>query len=363
MMGKLKYYAMDSIMCLMMNWIQWKLRHQATTKEALEIYLKESDLLRRHQFFEAGPMEDLSFSSCDHSASSSTAPSSVQVSQHDQKNLLEQCPLQATPLCSHKTLHWKSSSPTSHPENSYAQALFFPCPQEKTPSKTVIILHALMSAGNQGYRKIAARLNSEGWNVLFPYLPFHYARTPTGYYSGALTITADLVRNGEILRQAVREVRQLVQWSRHQGTQNVAILGTSYGAWVAALLLSVEPLERAILLQPIVDINYTTFQSPIALVLGKLLQHRGISPEHLARHAHLTAPLQGQPLCAPSSISIIGASYDKVAPPKHLQQLCQSWKGSSYHEVPQGHFGFLAMERALELLLLSADSKVKCTTK
>lgn len=299
-------------MCLMMNWVQWKLRHHATTQDLLEAYLEESRGLDRTQFFDVGPIEEMSFSQ--------------------------------------ETIQWKSPSLSGHPENHRAHALFFPATKKCSPSKTLIILHALMSAGNQGYRKIAARLNAQGWNVIFPYLPFHYARTPAGHASGALAITADLVRNGETLRQSVREVRQLIHWTRAQGSEKITVLGTSYGAWVAALLLSVEPVEAAILLQPIVDIGYTTFESPIALVMGQLLRRRGITAAHLDRHAHLTAPLAAQPLCDPNNISIIGATYDAVSPPRYLRQLCETWKGSSYYEVKQGHFGFLAMEQALKLI-------------
>ncbi len=299
-------------MCLMMNWVQWKLRHHATTQELLEAYLEESSALNRTQFFEVGPMEKISLSQ--------------------------------------DAIEWKSPSLSSYTENHRAHALFFPATKKSSPQKTLIILHALMSAGNQGYRKIAARLNLQGWNVLFPYLPFHYSRTPAGHASGALSITADLVRNGETLRQSVREIRQLVQWARAQGSKKIAVLGTSYGAWVAALLLSVESVEAALLLQPIVDIGYTTFESPIALVIGQLLRRRKITAAHLDRHAHLTAPRYGKPLCNPKNIAIIGATYDAVAPPHYLRQLCETWKGSSYHEVPQGHFGFLAMEKALKLI-------------
>lgn len=303
---------MDTIMCLMMNVVQWKLRHHVTTRACLEAYLEASSKLDRTPFFEVGPMEEFSFSE--------------------------------------NTIEWKSPSSSAYVENYRARALFFPAPKKFSPQKTIIFLHALMSAGDRGYRKIAARLNTQGWNVLFPHLPFHYSRTPAGHTSGALTITADLVRNGETLRQAVREIRQLIRWARAQGSEKITIIGTSYGAWVAALLLTVEPIEAAILLQPIVDIAYTTFQSPIALIIGQLLKRRGITASHLDRHAHLTAPLHGQPLCDSKNITIIGGRYDAVSPPRYLQQLCTTWRGSSYHEVPQGHFGFLAMEKALELI-------------
>ncbi|MBM3856659.1 MAG: alpha/beta hydrolase [Verrucomicrobia bacterium] len=312
MFSSLRYTAMDTILCLMMNSIQWRLRNHVTTKASLEAYLDASRRLDRSQFFEVGPMEEMSLSQ--------------------------------------NAISWKSPSPSQHRENNRAHALFFPSTKKSSPQKTVIFLHALMSAGDHGYRKIAARLNAQGWNVLFPHLPFHYSRTPQGYRSGSLAVTADLVRNGETIRQTVKETRQLIHWSRAQGSEKITLLGTSYGAWVTALLLSVEPIESALLLQPIVNTGHATFRSPIALIIGQLLKRRGISEEHLVRHAHLTSPLHGRPLCDPKNIAIIGGTYDKISPPRYLQQLCTTWHGSSYHEVPQGHFGFLAMERALQLI-------------
>lgn len=296
----------------MMNSIQWRLRHDTTTQELIENYLEASSELNRSQFFEVGPMEEVVFSQ--------------------------------------DTISWKSPLPSQHLENNRAHALFFPSTTKSPSQKTLIFLHALMSAGDRGYRKIATRLNEQGWNVLFPHLPFHYSRTPQGYRSGALAITADLVRNGETIRQTVKEIRQLTHWSRAQGSEKITLLGTSYGAWVTALLLSVEPIESALLLQPIVNIGHATFRSPIALIIGQLLKRRRISQAHLDRHAHLTSPLHAQPLCNRKNIAIIGGTYDKISPPQYLQQLCTIWHGSSYHEVPQGHFGFLAMERALELI-------------
>jgi pimeloyl-ACP methyl ester carboxylesterase len=312
MIEQLHYRSMDAIMCIVMNYVQWRLRHQATHRDLLEPYLEASSKIDRQQFFEVGPMEEFS--------------------------------------SSEDSISWKSPSSSYAEEQGRAYALFFPSSKKDDHSKTMIILHALMSSKDQGYRNIAARLNAQGWNVLFPHLPFHYSRTPEGYLSGALAVTADLIRNGETMRLAVQEVRQLVQWRRAQGDDKIALLGTSYGGWLSSLLLSVEPVEGAILLQPIVDLRHATFRSPIAMVIAKLLQRRGITESALDRHAHLTSPMHGESLCHPQQIAIIGGSYDSVSPPRYLKELSQKWSGSSYYEVPQGHFGFLAMKQALALI-------------
>ncbi|OHE77971.1 MAG: hypothetical protein A3F67_05660 [Verrucomicrobia bacterium RIFCSPHIGHO2_12_FULL_41_10] len=341
------YQSMDAIMCVMMNFIQWKLRHQTTTKKCLEAYLEECSSLDRTTYFATPPMEEF-----------------VQQS-----------------LSGHNVLSWKSPRQGPFSENNRARALFFPADQHNSTSRdkflsdnksfnrqqrtpncklqlrpndqnskvpTLIILHALMSASDRGYRRIAAQMNQRGWNVLFPHLPFHYSRRPNGYSNGALAVTADLVRNGETLRQAVKEIRQLMDWSRVQGSERIGILGTSYGGWIASLVLSLEKVDFSLLLQPITEIDYATFKSPLSRIMARLLTAQGITSKHLNRHAHLTSPTHGIPQCAPERLIVIGGSYDTIALPKHLQHCCHYWKSSLYDEVEQGHFGHRAMRRAME---------------
>ena len=352
MLEQLRYQAMDGVLYCMMNWLQWRLRHDTTTKTLLDAYLDACEPLSRTHYFAIEPMK--------------------KVTQHVDK------------------LTWESPIQGLHPENNQAQALFFPAhpfispentkvppsldsldphegqrPKERQTNDangyfptsqgnesapTLIILHALMSANDEGYRRIAERMNQQGWNVLFPHLPFHYSRCPKNYSSGALAITADLVRNGETLRQAVKEIRQLMHWSRAQGSDKIGFLGTSYGGWIASLAMSLEPVDFAILLQPITEIGYSTFQSPLSRVMAYLLRTQGITQQHLERHAHLTAPKKCLPQCQPERIIIIGGSYDKISPPAHLRDCCEKWNGAIYNEVNQGHFGFRAMELALQLM-------------
>jgi pimeloyl-ACP methyl ester carboxylesterase len=206
-----------------------------------------------------------------------------------------------------------------------------------------------MSATDLGYRRIAAQMNRQGWNVLFPHLPFHYSRKPQHHANGALAITADLIRTAETVRQAVQEIRQLMVWSQHRGSRRIGLLATSYGGWVASLLLALEPVDFAILLQPIINLGRATFKSPLARVMGSLLQANGITREHLERHAHLIEPSHVIPLTSPKRIAIIGGKYDRISPTEQLKNFSSSWN-AYYEEVHQGHFGYQAMKRALVMM-------------
>lgn len=309
-MSRLLAHAMDAAMCAMMNHLQWRLRHIACTRDELEAYLVAGESLTREQFYAAPEVP------------------------------ISQLP---API---SQLEWPSPGPAGHPENDIARALWFVGPAGPA-APTAIVLHALMSASDAGYRRLALWFHARGWNMIFPHLPFHYSRKPRGYPNGGLAITANLPQNAEGLRQAVIEQRQLMRFLRARGVTDFGLLGTSYGGWAASLLSFVEPDFRFIsLLQPIIDVEHAIWDNPISTSLRRIVTRQGITAGMSHRHAHLTSPLHGQPLTDHARIVIVGGAYDTITPPASLRELAATWVGSEYAEVPQGHFGYAAMEEA-----------------
>ena len=180
------------------------------------------------------------------------------------------------------------------------------------------------------------------------HLPYHYSRVPRGHFNGALALTANLPQNAETMRQAVMEVRQLMDYLRENGCRDFGVIGTSYGGWVGALLSFLEREFRFVtLLQPIADIEHAIWESPASLMISKALLAAGIERGVSRRHAHLTSPLDGKPACEGERVLVIGGKYDTIAPPSVLESLTQIWPGSRFVLVAQGHFGYAAMREAL----------------
>lgn len=306
---------MDGAMCALMNFSQWRLRRHASTKERLDAYLQECAGMETTEYY-ATPDENW------------TLPLPEWRLEGDQ-------------------LIWNSPIKGEHPESQTARAVHFKS-DISGDRPTLVLLHALMSASDFGYRRIASRFTARGWNVLFPHLPYHYSRTPRGYANGALTITSDLVRNAEALRQSVIELRQLLAWARANGSPRTALMGTSYGGWVASLAMAFEPVDFAVLLQPVADVPHATFDSPASTMMSGLLRKNGIHRGDLARHAHLSSPGVRRPLTPPERITVIGGTHDRLSTPESLRSLCENWGGARYLEVHQGHFGYRAMNLALK---------------
>lgn len=308
-------WMMDQMMCAMMNRIQWALRHDACTREEFDAYLEACRPFSAETFYYPGQ-----------EARTPEFPSDTSSS---------------WPL----TIEWPSPHPSGFKENDIARALYFPSDND-TARPTLVVLHALMSASDIGYRRLAKWLNQRGWNVVFPHLPFHYSRVPRGFRQGSLAISSHLPRNAETLKQGVMEIRQIMAALRKKGCREFALLGTSYGGWTAALTAPLEPDFRFVaLVQPIVDIEHVIWESPIAAGLRKTVLQNGIFPGQSTDHAHLSSPLH---TASPSATHrlIVAGEFDSISPVGPLLKMKEHWGNTDFISVRQGHFGYRALASA-----------------
>jgi len=211
-------------------------------------------------------------------------------------------------------------------------------------SPTMVLLHALMSVSDRGYQRWSRRLNEAGWTAVFAHLPYHYDRCPPGAASGELAFTSNLVRSAEGLRQAVIELRLMAAALRDLGCPRWAVWGNSYGALIGALLAICEPdLDTAWLLEPIVDLDHALWESPVSLVIRSQLRRAGMDRGRTAGYLPLLCPRHHQPAMAVERILLMAGRQDRIAPPRIVRALSDSWPGSAYVEADQGHVGYTLM--------------------
>jgi hypothetical protein len=302
-------------MCTSMNVMQSRHRLHAHSRDEFERYVAECEKLTTHDFYA--------------------------VPRH--------CGL-AGEIGDGATVTWRSPISTKFPANNIARADLFACARGWS-APTVLVLHALMSASDKGYRRWAARFNELGWNACFVHLPYHYSRVPRGYWNGELAITADLVRNAEGLRQGVIELRQLMAALRECGCREFGVLGTSYGGWIGALLAIVERDFRFLaLMAPIVNVEHAIWESPASAFIRRELQRANIERSLVARHFHLSSPTHNQPLCRADCVLFVAGEFDLIARPADIEKIQQQWSGSELLRVPQGHFGYRMIRETIARL-------------
>jgi pimeloyl-ACP methyl ester carboxylesterase len=255
----------------------------------------------------------------------------------------------------HATMAWNSPIRTRFAANNIARAEFFGCARG-IRAPTVFLLHALMSTSRAGHRRCAERFNELGWNACFLHLPYHFSRVPRGYWNGELAITCDLIRNAEGLRQGVIELRQLMSALRERGCREFAVLATSYGGWIGALLTLVESDFRFVaLMSPIVNVEHAIWESPAARRIRRELLQANIEPSLVARHFHLSSPVHTQPLCDRARVVFVSGEFDSIAPAGQIEAIQQKWRGSELLRVQQGHFGYRMMRETIARLKQRGD--------
>lgn len=300
----------DFAVCTSMNLLQARHHLNGHSAEAMERYVTECEKLSPREYF--------------------AAPKGADVTN-------------AIGIANTTTVAWQSPIKTEFRRNNTARAEFFPSAHPRN-APTVFMLHALMSAADIGYRRWATHFNELGWNACFVHLPYHYSRVPRGYWNGELAITADLVRNAEGLRQGVIEVRQLIAALRQHGCREFGILGTSYGAWIGALLATVESdLRFVALMAPIVNVEHAIWHNPGSVTMRRKLRRANITPELVARHYHLSSPSHTDPACDPTRVLFVAGDFDLIAQPHDIEAIHKRWRGSELLRVPQGHFGYRMM--------------------
>ena len=209
------------------------------------------------------------------------------------------------------------------------------------------LLHGLMSASAVGYRSWARTLNANGWHAVFIHLPFHYDRCPAGYLSGELAVSANGARTVGGVRQAVVEIRSLIGRMHALGVPYFGCWGMSYGGWVGALLAVFEPLIRcAMLMEPIVDFQHATWESPATRSLRRHIERGGVTRPMVAALDRLVSPAAMRPVCDPECITLLAGEYDRIATPETIRAFARAWNCPRFRCYPQGHVGYRLMREA-----------------
>jgi dienelactone hydrolase len=174
-----------------------------------------------------------------------------------------------------------------------------------------------------------------GLNLVMPVLPLHGPRRHRDVSISALA-SFELVDTFHGLRQAVWDVRCMIAWARSQGATRIGLYGMSVGAYVSALVASLEELEVLIAGIPLVDIP-------------DLIEHH-VPLDDARRQALLSpavrelfgaiSPLVLEPRVPVERRAIYAGSDDLVTTAHQAERLRRHWKRPSVHWFPGAHVSF-----------------------
>jgi len=251
-------------------------------------------------------------------------------------------------------IHFKfpSPRPCEFAENNVVHGRLYRCPDAWQKRPVIVLLHGGQEYLHYrfGYALLARRCNRAGFNAATLVAPYHFQRRVRRIESDQLRsaepmrlaepfeFVLDHLRSAEAIGQAVAEIRALTGWLLERGCPSVALLGLSFGAWLAGLAATRDSRLKAIVLGvPRVRSNYPVLRGEGVLwtPVRKALERRKAALE-----AWDTTPSNltlSQPVIPKENILFIRGRYDFLASPESIEELWQKWDQPEIWRLPHGH--------------------------
>ena len=146
------------------------------------------------------------------------------------------------------------------------------------------------------------------------------------------------------------------------GAPHVGLWGTSYGAWVSAMAITLDDgFDGALLLEPPVEIEELFWETPLFSNLQKELNRLHIPRESVEELFRLVTPYHHPLRMDPSRVLILGSEHDPIGHPDSLKRLNTAWPGTYLEIFPYGHISYRLHTSAVERFLSVLAPKLAAT--
>lgn len=173
---------------------------------------------------------------------------------------------------------------------------------------------------------------SLGYNVALVELPFHGRRRPRGIPENIpLFPSADPVRTCMAMAHTLYDLRALRIFLAARGHGRTYCVGMSLGAYVGALWASLDKLDKAVFLVPLVSMGDMAFE------LFKRAGESSVSLELLRDVFRDHSPLERSPATPQESIMVIGGEDDHLVPRSQITLLRAKWPHATVVWAKGGH--------------------------
>lgn len=173
---------------------------------------------------------------------------------------------------------------------------------------------------------------SLGYNVALVELPFHGRRRPHGFPENIpLFPSADPVRTCMAMAHTLYDLRSLRLFLTKRGHSSTCCIGMSLGAYVGALWASLDRLDKAVFLVPLVSMGDMAFE------LFNRAGESSVSLEFLRDVFRDHSPLERSPATPQESIMVIGGEDDHLLPRTQIALLQAKWPQATFVWAQGGH--------------------------
>jgi pimeloyl-ACP methyl ester carboxylesterase len=259
-------------------------------------------------------------------------------------------PVPGTDFVERYSLTFPSSFKSGYEENDRVQVHVFLPSNRFGPVPAVVILHYWGATELRLESSLADELATRGIGAVVLELPYHLSRTPDGFRSGELAVSADPDSMKDTMVQSVQDLRRTLSFIKQNPafrSNETGLVGTSLGAIVGALGFALEPeLDSAVFLLGGADLANIVWNSSKTVLRREELRQRGYTEETLREALAPVEPLlylEG----ANRPTYVVRATFDTVVPPSATDSLVQALQPEHTLELETGHFGGIFVERRL----------------
>ncbi len=134
-------------------------------------------------------------------------------------------------------LSFATPAPGSVPENNMVDCRIF----EAQGSSCAVVVAPQWNADAHSHVTLCRLLQRLGITAVRHCLPYHEKRAPDGMVRADLLVSPNIGRTLQGIRQAVLELRQIVEHLYREGYRHVGVVGTSVGSCIAYLAFTHDP--------------------------------------------------------------------------------------------------------------------------
>lgn len=206
--------------------------------------------------------------------------------------------------------------------------------------KTIVAIHG-WTMGDQRVNSLAflpGLFFSLGCNVALVELPFHGRRRPDSLTGSApLFPSADPIRTCVAMAHAVHDLRILTRFIQARGHHRISCMGMSLGAYVGLLWASLDKLDRAVFMVPLVSMGDMAWELVRLKHKSDRDVPRGMTKTFLRDLFSDHYPLEKAPATEQRSILVVGGRGDHLVPRNQISLLRDKWPHARVSWADGGH--------------------------
>jgi pimeloyl-ACP methyl ester carboxylesterase len=212
--------------------------------------------------------------------------------------------------------------------------------EQRPDRKTIVAIHG-WTMGDQRVNSLAflpGLFFSLGCNVALVELPFHGRRRPDSMVGTApLFPSADPIRTCVAMAHAVHDLRVLSRFLNSRGHNKISCMGMSLGAYVGLLWASLDPLQRAVFMVPLVSMGDMAWELVRLRHRADKEAPRGMTKTFLRDLFSDHYPLEKTPATNQESILVVGGRGDHLVPRNQISLLREKWPHAKVLWAAGGH--------------------------